>query len=327
MSREVIITTGTRLHWGLLSIAPLAGREFGGIGLMVDEPRLRLSVKVSPDEKDNIVCSESYFSKIENVINMARQNLSGATGECFYSVELQSEIPMHCGFGSGTQLSLAVARAISMLSEEDKLSSIELAKRVQRGARSALGVHGFDSGGFLVEGGKKISSEISPLVVRVEFPADWKIILITPTDQAGISGNVEAEAIQKLGSMPISLTDKLCRLVLMELIPSVTTQDFAGFSTGLTEFGHAVGEFFKPAQGEIFAHPRMVELESLLISKGIQGIAQTSWGPTLSVVCRDSFDVENVSSIITENGYGEFCSIKTVNPLNRGAHIELRDLA
>lgn len=327
MSREVIVTTGSRLHWGLLSIAPLAGREFGGIGLMVDEPRLTLSVKKSVEEKDNLICSENYISKIKNVINMTRRNLTGPSRECYYSVELQSEIPQHCGFGAGTQLSLAIARVISLLSEEDERSSIELAQRVQRGARSALGVHGFESGGFLVEGGKHDSSEISPLVVRVDFPEDWKILLITPTDQAGISGSVEAEAIQKLGSMPVSLTDKLCRLILMQLIPSIRVQDFEGFSAGLTEYGHAVGEFFEPAQGGIFAHPRMAELENLLSSKGIQGMAQTSWGPTLSVVCRDSTHAEYVSSIIFENGYGEFCSIKIVKPLNRGAYTQLRNIA
>ncbi|QDU11790.1 hypothetical protein V202x_52140 [Gimesia aquarii] len=327
MSREVIVTTGSRLHWGLLSIAPLAGREFGGIGLMVDEPRLTLSVKKSAEEKDHIVCSENYISKIENVINMTRRNLTGASRECYYSVEVQSEIPQHCGFGSGTQLSLAVARAILMLNEKDQFSSMELAQCVQRGARSALGIHGFESGGFIVEGGKNDSSEISPLVLRVDFPVDWKVLLITPTDRAGISGNIEAKAIQKLGSMPVSLTDKLCRLILMQLIPSIRVQDFEGFSAGLTEYGHAVGEFFQPAQGGIFAHPRMAELENLLSLKEILGMTQTSWGPTLSVVCRDSTHAEYVSSILFENGYGEFCSIKIVKPLNRGAYTQLRNIA
>lgn len=324
MPHEVIITTGSRLHWGLLSIAPLTGREFGGVGLMVDEPRLVLSAKVSPEKKDSIICHQKYESRIASLINAACSHASGSSRQQYYSIELHSEIPLHCGFGSGTQLSLAVARAISFLTDEQPRSSVELAHRVHRGSRSALGIHGFDFGGFLVEAGKHASDEISPMITRHDFPEDWKVLLITPNDQAGISGSVEADSIQKLGSMPVSITEKLCRLALMQLIPSVMTQDYANFSSGLTEFGRTVGEFFMPVQGGIFAHPQMVELEKLLTAEGVQGIAQTSWGPTLSIVCQNSKDAENVSSIITKNGYGEFCAIRTVSPMNCGAQIQIK---
>ncbi len=325
MSREVSITTGSRLHWGLLSLAPGAGREFGGIGLMVDEPSLKLSASLSSSTQDTTACSLDCYSKVEAAIEAARSELAADMRERSFAVTLHSEIPLHCGFGSGTQLSLAVAQAVSLLAGEQGLSSVELAQRVQRGARSALGVHGFDSGGFLVEGGKREPDEISPLVMHAEFPEDWKILLVTPVNQAGISGLLEADAIQQLGPMPVAVTEKLCRLVLMQLMPAVLTSDFASFSSGLTEFGHIVGEFFSPAQGGIFAHPGMVELEKRLISKGILGSAQTSWGPTLSVVCPDSDYAENVSSLILKNGYGEFCSLRTVNPLNRGALIQTSD--
>lgn len=325
MSREVIITTGSRLHWGLLSLAPVSGREFGGIGLMVNEPALTLYVKIAQQKQDTIVCSEGCRSKIEDAVETIRRQSADALQGSFFSLELQSEIPLHCGFGSGTQLSLAVARALDLLSGDQSRSSVELAQCVRRGARSALGIHGFDSGGFLVEGGKQEPDEISPLVVHTDFPEDWKILLITPDDQAGISGTVEVNAIQQLGPMPVEVTERLCRLVLMQLIPAVKTHDFSAFSTGLTAFGHTVGEFFTPAQGGIYSHPRMIELEKLLNSKGIQGIAQTSWGPTLSVVCPSSAAAEKVSSIIMQNGYGEFCTMRTVSAFNQGARIQIKE--
>ncbi|QDV49168.1 beta-ribofuranosylaminobenzene 5'-phosphate synthase family protein [Gimesia fumaroli] len=327
MLREVRITTGSRLHWGLLSLAPTTGREFGGIGLMVDAPHFVLSVKESFAGQDHITCSDAYYSKVEAALAAVRNYLPDSSQPRFFTLELQSEIPMHCGFGSGTQLSLALARAISLLSEEQEQSSVELARRVGRGARSALGVHGFDCGGFLVEGGKRDLEQISPLVAHADFPEDWRILLITPKDQAGISGTVEVDAIQRLGPMPVAITEQLCRLVLMQLLPAVLTHDFPEFSAGLTNFGRTVGEFFKPAQGGIYAHPQMAELESLLITNGIQGIAQTSWGPTLSVVCPSSAEADNVSSLLLVEGYGESCSLRTVNPLNRGAQIHIKESA
>ncbi len=50
----------------------------------------------------------------------------------------------HTGLGVGTQLGLAVAKALTVASGEGELSPAELAARIGRGERSAIGVHGFD---------------------------------------------------------------------------------------------------------------------------------------------------------------------------------------
>lgn len=322
MSREVNITTGSRLHWGLLSLAPQVGREFGGIGLMIQEPQLKLAVTESAGNSDSVQGSPGSNTKIREALAAIRNTCPDLYRDRFYDLKLHSEIAQHCGFGSGTQLSLAVAQALASLSEETSLTSVELAQRVQRGARSALGIHGFTTGGFLVEGGKQTADEISPLVVRADFPEDWHILLVTPTNRAGISGYIEADAIQQLGPMPTATTEKLCRLALMQLAPAVQSHDFEEFTTGLTEFGHVVGEFFRPAQGGIFADPQMVELEQKLINRGVRGIAQTSWGPTLSIICQDA---AMITSLVTECGYGKYCELRTVRPLNEGAQIQINE--
>ncbi|MCA9021837.1 MAG: hypothetical protein KDA74_16930, partial [Planctomycetaceae bacterium] len=131
------------------------------------------------------------------------------------------------------------------------------------------------------------------------------------------------DAMQQLGPMPTATTEKLCRLALMQLAPAVQTHNFEEFTAALTEFGHVVGEFFQPAQGGIFADPQMAELEQRLISRGIRGIAQTSWGPTLSIICQD---VEMVTSLVTECGYGGFCELRTTCPLNEGAQIQINQI-
>lgn len=324
MSPEVIVTTGSRLHWGLLSLAPRTGREFGGLGLMVEEPTLVLSVRSASSQEDQISGSTGSAAKIQAALQVLRNSSPDWLGDHCFEITLQSEIPQHSGFGSGTQLSLAVARGLAALMGQDELSSVELAQLVDRGARSALGVYGFDKGGFLIEAGKRDSADISPLVFQAPFPEPWRILLITPQDQAGISGAVEADAIQQLGPMPDALTEKLCRLALMQLAPAVLEQNVSEFASGLTEFGHLVGEFFAPVQGGVLAHPRMRELEQLLLSQGVEGIAQTSWGPTLSVICPDEGEAESLSSLIKSAGYGEECLARIVKPLNQGATLEHR---
>ena len=69
----------------------------------------------------------------------------------------------HTGLGVGTQLGLAIAKALAVASGEPELPSAELAMRVGRGERSAIGVHGFDRGGLLVDAGKLPGEAVSPL--------------------------------------------------------------------------------------------------------------------------------------------------------------------
>src|SRR5207237_9270511 len=93
------------------------------------------------------------------------------------AIEVRGRGPEHAGLGSGTQLGLAVARALNLVWGVRQLDATTLAASVGRGLRSALGVHGFEHGGFLVEGGKRDRTAIGPLLTRLPFPENWPIIL------------------------------------------------------------------------------------------------------------------------------------------------------
>ena len=45
MSRLVHVTAPSRLHFGLWSLAAARGRQFGGVGAMIDKPGLRLTIE------------------------------------------------------------------------------------------------------------------------------------------------------------------------------------------------------------------------------------------------------------------------------------------
>ena len=80
-------------------------------------------------------------------------------------------IPAHSGLGSGTQLGLAVARALAELSRSRRPRPV-LARAVERGRRSAIGTWTFALGGFIVEGGRRRTGaeEIAPLLARYRGP-------------------------------------------------------------------------------------------------------------------------------------------------------------
>jgi beta-RFAP synthase len=191
-------------------------------------------------------------------------------------------MPMHNGLGSGTQLGLAVARGLALLAEEEAVPVAELARRVGRGRRSAVGIYGFGQGGLIVDAGQSTAEQIGALACRLAMPDDWEVLLITPTKgSAGLSGAGEDRAFSRLGSMPRPLTDRLCRIVLTELLPAIQAREFEQFSGALFEYGRLVGEFFAPVQGGTFGDPQTDVVIAKLGSLGIQGSGQTSWGPTV----------------------------------------------
>lgn len=230
-------------------------------------------------------------------------------------------MPSHAGLGSGTQTALALAAALARLGGEENVPAIELARRVGRGARSALGIHGFEHGGLLVEGGKRQPDEISPLVARLEFPSDWRVLLVMPNDRRGLSGDAERAAFTKLTPMSASLTEKLCRIVLMELLPAVASADFPMAAAALREFGQLNGSHFAPVQGGVFADPQMSELAHCLSDQGCFGIGQSSWGPTLWILCRDDADAVRCREQIALHPSGKACTIHLTAALNVGAAI------
>jgi len=197
--------------------------------------------------------------------------------------------PEHAGLGTGTQLGLAVARALASAAGRPDLDAVELARRVGRGERSALGVHGFAVGGFLVEAGKCASEAVAPLVARMEFPDSWRVVLARPPGPSGLHGTAERQAFEQLEDLGRSeaQTDALCRLILLNLLPALAEQDLTGFGDSLHEFNARAGESFAAIQGGRYASPRVAELVSFLRREGIRGVGQSSWGPAVFAVTED----------------------------------------
>lgn len=285
----VHVQTGARLHFGLLAVAPARGRRFGGMGVMIDQPGF--SITLQRAEQDQITGSTTYASRIRDTV----QRLHQIWADCpAVEVAVKAEIPPHSGLGSGTQLGLAIAAGLQCLLGHGRSTAAELATQIGRGQRSAIGVYGFDQGGWLIEAGKREGETISPLVAQISGPTVWRWVLITPRETPGLSGSAELQAFRQMDSMPQAITAELCRLLLMECWPALQAGDFTALSEGLWEYGQQVGQFFASVQGGVFADARMSELAHRLRSLGHHGIAQSSWGPTIAVLCRDADQAQHL---------------------------------
>lgn len=278
----------SRLHFGLFSL-PVAGetnppqRQYGGIGLMIDAPRVALRVE-----------SASHWSAsgpgAVRALDLARRftETLPAQEQRPFSIQMDNYPEPHSGLGSGTALALSVARAIAAECGHDDWPAAELAKRTGRGERSAVGVHGFERGGLIVEAGKQPGESLAPLVARFEFPAKWRIVLIRPQIEAPWHGSRERRSFAHLTRN--NPTDQLCRITLTGLLPALASRDLESFGEALHEYNALAGAAFAAEQGGTYADSAVAQLIDWLRQQGIRGAGQSSWGPTVFAI------VENESA-------------------------------
>ncbi|GIW82063.1 MAG: beta-ribofuranosylaminobenzene 5'-phosphate synthase [Gemmatales bacterium] len=284
----VYVRAHSRLHFGLINPSKLTGetgwRLYGGVGLMVNAPGVELSVEAN----------KSWLGEgpaAPRAVEFARLFAAsvGAADLPPHRIVVHRCAPFHVGLGSGTQLALSVARALERSWQLPPMSACQLARRVGRGKRSAVGIHGFEHGGFLVDGGKASAERLGPLVARCEFPQPWRVLLVT-AGRTGLHGAGEAEAMARLHDepqMPMRV-NALCRLVLTGMLPALAEQDIRQFGEALFEFNRLVGESFAPVQGAIYSTPKVAETIRFLREQKIAGVAQSSWGPTVAAIVEDA---------------------------------------
>ena len=322
MPRQVVITTGARLHFGPLSYAPNSPRYFGGIGAMIDSPGF--VVAVSASDRDEVLGPEAAAARARQTVITYRDRCPAERQPPLCRIEVRAEIPGHVGLGSGTQLAMAIGEALALLAGESRIDVTSVAQRVGRGAKSAVGIHGFTRGGFLVDAGRRSAASIGTLAARAEIPHFWRFLLVAPPLVEGLSGTAESIAFSRLSPMPESTTKRLCRIALTQILPGFIEMDFGACVTGLFEYGRLVGEYFAPAQGGVYADPRMrALLEHLHDGRRIAGVGQTSWGPTVFVLTPMHDSAESLRDDLARDARWSDCRFHIAAPLNTGAAIEV----
>lgn len=304
------VRASSRLHFGLLSLPSPddPARHFGGAGLMIQQPGLE--VRVEP-----AAAWSASGSLAERALACARTMADSLPGPCGpFAIQVAQAPPEHVGLGTGTQLALAVAHALTIaLGQNIEVS--ELARRLGRGRRSGIGVHGFQRGGFLVDGGKGPRTTLAPLLARHDFPPAWRILLAIPGHR-GLHGPEEREVFAHPMGSP-SRTDALCRLLLLGVLPSLAEQDLPAFGQSLAEFNRKVGEMFAAWQGGPFAGTWTTEMVELLNRKGLAA-GQSSWGPTAFAIGeRDR--VEAIAREMEESPIARGTQVLVTSGDNQGA--------
>ena len=132
-----------------------------------------------------------------------------------------------------------------------------------------------------MDGGRRDEDHPPPLVARVPFPEEWSVLVLQPPAPRGRHGSEEAQAFSALPPLPERITERLCRLVLLGILPAVAERDLPAFGQAVIELQHHVGSAFAPLQGGLYASPESESLIAELTRLGLVGAGQSSWGPTI----------------------------------------------
>jgi beta-ribofuranosylaminobenzene 5'-phosphate synthase len=289
------LSAPSRLHFGLLSLLgdhaslwpnlegqpTLPARRFGGVGLMVRDPGLRLAVSLA----EQWSCEGPLAARAAAFAATFLSHSPEIEPHRSFRIVVHQAAPEHIGLGAGTQLAMAVADGIAQCCGL-RLSVSELGRRVGRGGRSAIGVHGYRNGGFLVDGGKGARTAIAPCLLQVPFPPGWNVLLALPEGLQGEHGSAEIEAFTQLAQTDDLLrqTDAMARVLLLGILPALVERDLQTFGEALYDYNRRAGEIFRPVQGGIYSHGRTAAIVESFRSHGIRAAGQTSWGPTVFAI-------------------------------------------
>jgi beta-ribofuranosylaminobenzene 5'-phosphate synthase len=276
MPTSVEVTTPSRLHFGMFSFGHADERQFGGAGVMINRPGLRLRLI----DANQFEAHGPLAHRIRQVIRRLGESWDLA-GPPPCRIEVLSAPAEHLGLGTGTQLELAVAAGLNAFLGGAPLAAIELAQLTGRGARSAVGTYGFLHGGLLIESGKQPGQSLAPLERRITLPPAWRWVLVNPNSESGLAGEAERRAFCDLPPVPRETAVQLRAEAIDCLAPAAICGDFAAFSESLYRFGHLAGTCFAASQGGPFASARSARLVNIARSLGVRGVGQSSWGPTL----------------------------------------------
>ncbi len=328
-TRRVVVCTPSRVHVTLIDLHGGSGRVDGGIGITLDEPGVLIEAELSPVLSVN-GGDAALQERVGRIATGVLETL-GAGGSV--AITVRNHYPAHIGLGSGSQIGLAVARAIAELHGRH-LPVKELAKLVGRGGTSGIGTAAFEYGGFIVDGGHTFgaggeksdfrpsaaSRGVSPppIIARHEFPADWKILLAIPDVPAGASGNIETDIFRAHCPVPLDEVRALSHEILMRMLPGIASHDLDLFGSSVNA---VQGLGFKKVELSL-QPPQVTGLLPVLRDAGAAGAGLSSFGPAIYAVGDTGMSAieQAARSFMQEQGGG---TTLLTTARNRGAAVRV----
>lgn len=312
----VTVTVPARLHLGFLDPAGGRHRRFGSIGLAVSGFETRITIR----RARRTVIEGPERDRVGAHLETMRATLGVSDA---HHVTIAEAVPAHAGLGSGTQIALAVAAAVR------RVHGLPLdvegdAVALGRGNRSGVGIGLFHDGGLVVDGGRGFSTRVPPVVSRMPFPDEWRVLIVLDRARQGVHGPGETAAFAALPPFPPERAADNCRLVLMQALPALAERDLASFGAAISQLQARIGDYFAPIQrAGRFNSPMVAQALDAMAARGAVGIGQSSWGPTGFAFAPDDGAADHVLRLRDTDPRFQGLDIHVCRGLNHGAQVSV----
>ncbi|MFX0074167.1 MAG: beta-ribofuranosylaminobenzene 5'-phosphate synthase [Candidatus Hermodarchaeota archaeon] len=334
---KIRITTPCRIHLSLIDENGYTGRVDGGIGLMLDRPNVIFEATNHAEEfkieahkyyRESIEVINEQAAKIFKAFNINNKN---------FHFNLKRYFPSHVGLGSKTQLSLAIAVAITKLKNIEDVSIKDLTKLVNRGGTSGIGWRGFEKGGFIVDAGHEFgvgkeketflpssaSKEANPAltILRYPIPEHWRFVLVIPNVKKGVYGDEEISIFQSHAPIPKEEVNEVSHQILMKIVPGIIKKDLECFGEGLSRI-QSIG--FKKVEISL-QHEIVKKTLEFFKEYEVKAFGMSSFGPSVVGIVESDQEANKLLRDVQINFNGRSGHIYLCKPSNNGAKIEFVD--
>lgn len=346
----ILLSTPSRLHAGLIEVAADRPHAFGGFGVAVDSFgfQLKASQHSRLQWQGPAEWSEPFGQVVEHWKLFRKEEAPSI------AIEPTRMMQWHQGLGAGTQFACGIATLLELAHtnhrDQGRMCNALHSKRMEswqvwgdqretavrnlqqatgRGKRSWIGLIGFLMGGWIVDWGCSAHSpdaDLPPLThgwLQGRFPSDWTWVVAMPIAEPGVFGRQESEGFQLAAQRLGEWKAEQLRLLRESMIPALQENDFARFSNSLRRYGLLAGEWFAPAQGGLIRQGSVNEVSEYLQDCGLQGVGQSSWGPTLFGIAPTA---EEAAQIVSQgSSHPKIRSITSTGSCIGGFHLKISD--
>ena len=225
----VFVETSARLHFGLLDLGGALGRWFGGIGTAApgaDAARLGASRRDARGRRGRRRAAlRNSPAGSWRAAERVRQNAVRGARICVHR-----SLPPHAGLGSGTQLALAVGRALAELHGSDHRARPSLRERsdARAGRRSARGRSPAAAWWSRAVDRETRRLRRARCSRGCPFPPAWHCVVAVPDSAAGMNGGAEEAAFATASTAARRPTPNASPILsLMALLPALAEADLA----------------------------------------------------------------------------------------------------
>lgn len=316
------VSVGARLHIGFRNLTRTGDLVFGGIGAAIDRPRVVVRARPAASVQCDHNRAHTFAERA-----CALLAVDGAR------VTVERSLPPHRGYGSGTQLALAVYAAIA--DATDATPTIhQHAPALGRGRRSGVGIATFEAGGFVVDGGHPTDAphlddpgaawEVPQCAIRRELPGDWRFMLVDPDVPPGRHRTEEAQSIRAvLDTADADLAADVEDALEQAVIPGLRDGDIERFGTGIARIDHYNGTWFSREQADRYRAEIGTVVRSLRASDVVHGVGQSSWGPLVyGVTHKNDAAAARMAGDRALTAAGQDGTVRLARPRNTGYDID-----